>query len=201
MIPARSWSGVREEDAGSFFISVRRGVSKGERSPTSDGGGPWSFVGSSGASGLESAAPMAPSPPTNPARSFLRFFETSPMKRNLSTAAGFVVIRRGIERKVAKVQRRKGDPDCISLSPPVFPSPLLISSLRLGVLCDFAFLFLTQDGRRGVLAARSFRLQIDVEERRLADAGDVARLRHGEIDAVDQKARRALVPVRSRFVF
>ena len=101
MIPVRSWSGVREEDAGSFFITVRRGVSKGERSPTSVGGGPWSFVGSSGASGLESPAPMAPSPPANPARNLLRFFETSPIKRDLSTG-------RGIERKDARAQRRKG---------------------------------------------------------------------------------------------
>ena len=66
----------------------------------------------------------------------------------------------------------------ILLIPPVSPSPLYF-----------------------LLAPRFFRLEIDVEERRLADAGDVARLRHGEIDAVDQKARRALVPVRSRFVF
>src|SRR3990172_12728612 len=94
MIPVRSWGGVREEDAGSFFITVRRGVSKGERSPTSVGGGPWSFVGSSGASGLEFPAPMAPSPPANPARNLLRFFETSPMTPNLSTGAGIGVVRR-----------------------------------------------------------------------------------------------------------
>ena len=111
MIPVRSWSGVREEDEGSFFITVRRGVSKGERSPTSVGGGPWSFVGSSGASGLESPAPMAPSPPANPARIFLRLFETSPMKRDLSTGAGMGVARRSgqeDQRKGAKVNSWEG---------------------------------------------------------------------------------------------
>jgi hypothetical protein len=34
---------------------------------------------------------MAPSPPANPARIFLRLFETSPMNWDLSTGVGFGV--------------------------------------------------------------------------------------------------------------
>ena len=150
-IPVRFWSGVREEDAGSFFITVRRGVSKGERSPTSVGGGPWSFVGSSGASGLESPAPMAPSPPANPARIFLRLFETSVMTQNLSTGAGIGVARLGDNQIVARL-----------------------------------------------LASWFFRLQIDIEKRRLAHAGDVARLGYREIDTIDGAY---LAPMRSCLVF
>jgi hypothetical protein len=71
----------------------------------------------------------------------------------------------------------------------------LDSSLRL---CAFAFFFFFFFFFFLVLAPRLLRLQIDVEERRLAYAGDVARLGHGEIDAVDWGA---LAPSRSCLVF